>query len=389
MTLKLVALRAAVALAIVLVALALWQMREAGQLLAIAVAVSAGLAPLVSRLVARGIPRARASALVFGATLLVTILLGIGFGVLLAQDLATVIDGLPLWYAQGIGWLQAQGGWAAEVAARLPDSGELAQSIVGGDIPAGQAVLDVGVRLLALTALAIGAAALGFYWLVDEQRITRLWLSLLPLDARTRVRAFGAAVYREVGIYVRGVGVIAVLTAAALLVIYRLAGVPGAAALALAGGLAQVVPLLGPVLALLPGSLLALGQGQTTAAAVLAASIAALALIRLGLAPRLLSRGIGVNPVLVVVLIMALAEVGGVSLILLAPPMAAALQAATRALVDAGRGEAARTQATRVAELEQQLAAVAVTAAASPENLRLQSLVQRAEALLAEARRAT
>lgn len=388
MNMKLVAQRAAVALGIVLVALALWQMREAAQLLAVAVAISAGLAPLVSRLVGRGVPRGRAAALVFGASLFGVGLLGLGFGLLLANDLALAIERLPHWYTLAHGWLTGWGGWPAAAAERLPDSASLAAALVGGAVPAGQALFDLGLRLLGLTAVAIGAAALGFYWLVDEQRITRLWLSLLPLTVRTRVRALGSAVYREVGIYVRGVAALVFLTTAVLLLIYSLAGVPGAAALALAAGLAQVVPLLGPVLAVAPGAIAALDRGETVAAAVLATSAAAMALIRLGLAPRLLRRGIGVNPVLVVVLIMALAELGGLPLILLAPPAAAALQAATRALMDTGRGEAARIQATRVTELEQRLAEVAAVAEASPDNLRLQSLVTRARALLAEARRA-
>ena len=388
MNVRLVALRAAVALGIVLLALALWQMREAAQLLAIAVAVSAGLAPLVRRLSTRGLSRSRAAALVFGGSLLLIIGLGIGFGLLLAGDMAQIIDRLPLWYVRSTDWLVAQGGWAFTLATQLPSSEELSARLLGDNSSLGQLLLDGGLQLLTLTALALGAASLGFYWLVDEQRIVRLWLSLLPLDARTRVRALSTAVYGEVGIYVRGVVAMAVLTTITLLVIYKLAGLPGAAVLALMGGLAQVVPLLGPTLAVLPGSLVALGQGQPVAAGVLAAALVALTLLRLGLAPRLLRRGIGVNPVLVVVLIMALAELGGLPLILLAPPLAAALQAGTRAIVEISKGEAARPQSALVSELEQRLAAVAASAAGSPENLRLQSLVARARALLAEARQA-
>jgi predicted PurR-regulated permease PerM len=388
MTLKLVAQRAAVALVIVLVALAIWQMRDAAQLLALAVALAAGLAPLVTRLIARGLPRARASAIVFGACLLLILLIGFGLGLLLAGDLALILDRAPLWYTLAVGWLRERGGLAAELAGRLPSSTALTEAIVGGDLAAGQALLDLGLRLLGGVAVALGAAALGFYWLIDEQRITRLWLSLLPLNVRTRVRALGAAVYREVGIYVRGVVALAFLTTVALLVIYKLAEVPGASVLALAGGLAQVVPLLGPLLALLPGSLVALSQSEATAAAVFTASIAVLALIRFLVAPRLLRRGIPVNPVLVVVLIMILAELGGIQLILLAPPMAAALQAATRALVDTGRGEALQTRTTRVAELELRLEAIAAAAAANPGDLRLQSFVERARTILAEARQA-
>jgi predicted PurR-regulated permease PerM len=388
MNMQLVALRAAVVLGIILLALALWQMREAAQLLAVAIALSAGLAPLVTRLSARGIPRPRAAALVFGGGLLALGALAVGFGVLLAADVGQLLENLPLWYVLAKDWMAAQGGLSGDLAARLPSSSELTSAALGGEEAMAAVVLGLSLRAVTLVALFLGAAALGFYWLVDEQRIARLWLSLLPLDARTRVRATAAAIYREVGIYVRGVAVLALLTTAALLLIYRLAGVPGAAALALAGGLAQVVPLLGPALAVLPGSLIALARGELVAVIVLGASLAALAAIRVGLGPRLLKRGIGVNPVLVVVVIMALAELGGVPLILLAPPLAAAIQAATRALVSTGRDEAAHTKTTRVAELEQRLEAVAAAAEANPDDLGLQSLVERARALLTEARQA-
>lgn len=386
MNVRLIALRAAVALGIVLLALVLWQMREAAQLLAIAVAVSAGLAPLITRLSARGFNRPRAAATIFGGSLLTLGLLGGSFGLLLVTDLAQLIDNIPIWYIQAGNWLAEQNGWAAALAARLPSSTDLGTSLLGGAPTLGEALPGVGLQLLTITALSLGAASLGFYWLLDEQRLVRLWLSLLPLGTRTSVRAIASAVYREVGIYVRSVLALAVLTTALLLLIYKLAGVPGAAVLALAGGLAQVVPLLGPTLAVLPGAMVALNQGTTTAAGVLVASITALALLRFGLAPRLLRRGISVNPVLVIVLIMALAELGGLPMILLAPPLAAALQAGTRALVETSRGEAGRTPATRVTELEHRLDEVAEIAQTNPDDLRLQNLVARARALLAQAR---
>lgn len=381
---RLVALRAAVVLAIVLLALALWQMREAAALFAIAVAVAAGLAPLVDRLAQRGIPRARAAALVFGGGLLAALTLLAGSGYLFALDLAEIVDRLPLWYLRARDWLEARGGWLAQLAQSLPGSTQLTAWLIGGEAAAGTALLSAGTQLVATLALTLGAIALGFYWLLDEQRITRLWLSLLPLEARTRVRALGDAVYREIGIYVRGVVISTFLTTSALLVIYQLAGIPGATVLALAGGLAQVVPLLGVPLALLPGATVALTRGEATAAIVLAAALIVVAGIRLALLPRLLQGGISVNPVLTMVAILALAELGGIPLILLAPPLAAALQAATRALISTGRGEAARSRATRVVELEERLEAIA--AAGPSDDPRLQSLLARARMLLADAR---
>lgn len=384
----LIALRAATALGIVLVALALWQMREAAQLLAVAVAVSAGLAPAVAALGARGVPRRRAAAIVFGGGLLALLVLGAGVSFLLALDLALAVELLPLWYDSARAALVQNGGDLGGLAEALPRSAALTEALVGAEADVGGLLLAGGLRAVGLAAVTLGAAALGFFWLLDEQRITRLWLSLLPVGARTRVRALGAAVYSEVGIYVRGVAGTVLLTTLALMLVYRLGGVPGASALAVFGGVAQVVPLLGPALAVLPVGLLALALGSPAATAGLAVAIIAVAAVRLVVAPRLLRSGISVNPVLVVVMIMALAELGGLPLILLAPPLAAALQAATRALVSAERSEAGRSKASHLAQLEERLAGVAAAAEDSPEPMRVQALVERARALLADARRA-
>lgn len=386
---RLIALRAATVLGIVLVALALWQMREAVLLLAVAIAVSAGLAPLVERLSARGLPRRRAAALVFGGGLLTLLALGAGLGFLLAYDLAQVVELLPFWYARARDGLADGGGWPAGLAAGLPSSTALSAALLGGEADIEGALLSLALRILTVAAVSLGAAALGFFWLLDERRISRLWLSLLPVGARTRVRAIGAAVYSEVGLYVRGVAGTVLLTMAALLLIYKVAGLPGASALALIGGVAQVVPLLGPTLALIPAALVALAQGGPAATAGLAAAIVLVAGVRLVVAPRLFKGDTSVNPVLAVVVIIALAELGGIPMILLAPPLAAALQAATRALVGAGRSEAARTRAAQIDELEERLDTVAAAAADDPEALRVQALVERARSLLGEARRAT
>lgn len=386
---RLVALRTATVLGIVVIALAFWQMREALQLLAVAIAVSAGLAPLVEELTERRLARPRASAIVFGGALVTLLAAGAGLGFLLAFDLAQLAELLPFWYTRARNLLSAGEGWLPALATALPSSTALNAVLLGGESDIVARLLDLGLGLLTLTAVTLGAAALGFYWLLDERRITRLWLSLLPVGARTRVRAFGAAIYREVGVYVRSVAVTVVLTTIALLLIYKIAGVPGASALALLGGVAQVVPLLGPLLAIAPAAFVALAEGNLATTASLAAAIVAVAAIRLLVVPRLLKGGISVNPVLVIVMIMVLAELGGVPLILLAPPLAAALQAATRALVDTERMAVQRTRSAQIDELEERLEAVAEAAAESPEPMRVRALVERARSLLVDARRVT
>lgn len=383
------ALRTAVILVIAIAALALWQMREAAQLLAIAVAVAAGLAPLVDRLSARGVPRPRAAGLVFGGGIVVAALLLTAYGALVAVELAALAESLPIGYLRARQFLEAGGGWMATLAALLPSNTAITATLLGGESALGQSLLGALAGALGAIVLTISVASLGFYWLVEEQRFTRLWLSLLPLSTRTRVRAVWGEIAKEIGIYVRGVAVIVALTTLALLSIYTLIGVPGAALLALLGGLAMVVPLLGPPLAVVPGVLVALGQSQTAAGLALIGGVFAVAVVRFIITPMLYREGITVNPVLVVVVIMALAEVGGVPLILLGPPLAAALQASTRALLQRQRSAASQPQTDRIGDLEERLEAIAAQIdPADNDAPRLQGMVERARRLLADARAA-
>jgi predicted PurR-regulated permease PerM len=383
------ALRTTVILLIALTALALWQMREAVQLLAVAVAVAAGLTPLVDRISARGIPRPRAAGLVFGGGIIVVALLLTAYGALIAVELAALAESLPLGYLRARQSLEAAGGWMAALAELLPSNTAITAAMLGGESALGQTLLGAAAGALGAIVLTISVASLGFYWLVEEQRFTRLWLSLLPLGTRTRVRAVWGEISKEIGIYVRGVAIVVALTTLALLSIYTLIGVPGAALLALLGGLAMVVPLLGPPLAVVPGVLVALSQGQVAAGLALIGGIFAVAVVRFIITPRLYREGIAVNPVLVVVVIMALAEIGGVPLVLLGPPVAAALQASTRALIQHQRSATPQAQADRIGGLEERLAAI--TAQIDPDDSdapRLQGMVERARRLLAEARAA-
>jgi len=383
------ALRTTVILLVVLAALALWSMAEAVQLLAVAIAVATGLAPLVDRLIHWGWPRSRAAGLVFGGGIVAVGLTLAGYGALISVELAELAEQLPISYTRARQFLADAGGWMAALAGLLPSSTAITGTMLGDEAALGRTLIDLTLGALTIVVVVIGVASLGFYWLVEEQRFTRLWLSLLPLGARTRVRAVWGEISHEIGIFVRGVATIVALTTVALLSVYTLLGVPAAAILALVGGLVMVVPLLGPLLAVVPGVLMALSQSQATAALALAGGIFVVAVMRFVVTPWLFRDGINVNPVLVVVVIMALAEAGGVALVLLGPPLAAALQASTRALLQRQRSASAQPNAGLIGGLEGRLAAIEAQIDPGDANAqRLQGMVERARRLLTDARTA-
>jgi predicted PurR-regulated permease PerM len=386
---KTLALRATIIVAIGIVALALWQMHEAALLLGIALVLSAGLGPLVDRVSARGVPRPAAAAIIFGVLLLFLVGSLVALGTLAAADLARLAESLPNWYGRLRRAMIFSGGWLGQVGAALPydalSTDQLADPATTRDALVG-AITGVGL----VATLIISVASLGFYWIADQQRIEQLWISLLPLGSRARTRTIWREVYHEIGVYVRGEAAIVTLTTAALLILLSALDVPGATILAVAGGLAQVVPILGPPLAVLPGAVVALAQGQLSAALALAGSVAALLAIRLIVAPRVFREGISPNPVLVIVLILALFQAGGVVLMLLAPPLATAIQTITRILSDEQRARAVAPRADQIGALRDRLDSIAAAITTDhPDTRRLQDMIDRARRLVDQAERTT
>jgi predicted PurR-regulated permease PerM len=377
---KAIAQTTAVVIAILIGALALWQMREAVQLFLIALAVSAGISPAIGWMRERGLRREWAIGAVLVLALLLVGLILIALGSQVLIELEQIIAALPPTYDYLRALLSAQGEWAASLALALPSSNALVARLIDPEaLP--DLLMGLATRLTIVVVLLIGAVSLGAYWLIDQARIERLWLSLLPLQARARVRQIWISVYREVGLYVRGGVALAFITSALLFVAYMLIGLPGAALLALFGGVALIVPVLGPLLAALPPLIVALTQAPERVALTLGVVALIIALVKGLISPRLFREGVAVNPVLTIICIMALGEVGGIALILLGPPLAAAIQATMQALRSEALAVAPATlpDSEALDVLHARLDAIAGADDTTPQ---VQSLIARARSLV-------
>jgi predicted PurR-regulated permease PerM len=338
---------------------------------------------MVRGLSKRGMGRGAATAIVFVGLLAGLALGGLLLGSLASAELMAALEELPRAYDAAARWLAVQPGWQGELGATLPPTARLV------DLLADRQISDLGGFALGLTSglftsllLLLSVASLGFYWLLEQPSIERLWLSLLPLQGRVPVRAAWKQIYAEIGRYVRQVAVIIVLTTVILGSLYSALAVPGAAILAILGGIAQVVPLLGIPLALLPAVVALATRDPLLALVLLVLGLLALGIIRGLIGPRLLRKGISVNPLLVIILILALAQLGGLASIVLAPPLAAAIQTALRIFASEQRSAQLVSPAAEYEALSQQLAALELRESA-PDSPQIQSFIGRARSLLA------
>ena len=166
---------------------------------------------------------------------------------------------------------------------------------------------------------------LGIYWSINQNHFERLWLSLLPSEQRTHARDIWRTLERDVGSYIRSEIIQSLLAVLLLGIGYWMLGSPYPALLAVVGAVAWLVPVVGAVLAVILPLLLGLLTGaQLSLFTVLYTLIVLIALQR-WVEPRLFRRNWD-NPILTLVILIAMADAFGLLGIILAPPVSVICQ---------------------------------------------------------------
>lgn len=347
----------------VLAIVVLWQFRTIVAYLLISLILAATIRPLFSRLTGRKV-------IIRLIWILVYIIFLIGAGLLLfllfrtstseIQELAknvAVQDKwvIPIWSGSSI---------QQTILSKLPSPSVLFQAIVGNE---GELVLPALLGIAkgmgsVLTAVAI-IFVLSAYWSFNQVHFERLWLSLLPSDQRKRARSVWRTIEPDLGGYIRGQLFQSLVTGLLLGLGYWLIGSSLPVALALFGALVCLIPVVGPILAilatLLVGVFTGVPIGLFTALYALVVTIA----VMIWLKPRLLNRRWD-NPILTVLLLIALAKSFGIFGIILAPPLSVVLQILWYRLIT-HRSESGA--ATNISDLKHRLAALRETVSTMEE----------------------
>ena len=325
MTKQLVRIGAAV-MTTLLALVMLWQFRTVVVYVLISLTLAATLRPLVNRLVGRSL------VIRVAWILLYLVVLG-GFGFLLFLTVEAAINDIQQ-FAQTVSvqdqwrlpiWLEGSS-FQQTLIARLPPPSQLFEAITGDQ---GQLVLPAilgftqGIGSVVSGILVI--LLLSIYWSINQSHFERLWLSLLPSGQRKQARGIWRTVEPDIGAYIRGEVILSLLAGLLLGLGYWLLGSPYPALLALGGALAYLIPVVGValavILALLVGLLTSVQLGLLTALYALVVLIALGAWVK----PRLFSRRWD-NPILTVVLLIALADAFGLAGIIVAPALSVVCQ---------------------------------------------------------------
>lgn len=311
----------------------LWQFRVVVGYVLISLSLAAVLRPLVSRLAEPGLAKRAARLLLY------LLVLG-GFGFLLSntveaavrdvQQLADTVSAQDAWVLPI--WLEGSS-FQQSLIARLPAPSKLFEAFTGDE---GQfvlpAILDFTQGIGGLISGVLIILFLSIYWSTNQAHFERLWLSLLPSSQRKQARNIWKTVEPDLGAYIRGEIVQSVLAGLLLGLGYWLLGSPYPALLALIGALTCLIPVIGTALAVIV--VLLVGLLTSVQLSLLTVLYTLLALIGLGfwVMPRIFKRRWD-NPILTIILLIALADAFGLPGIILAPPLSAVCQIVWNQLV--------------------------------------------------------
>lgn len=317
-----------------LIALAAFFMRrllgEALTLILGAAAVAFLLEPL-TRVYERRLARPRAALAAMGTVLgalaaAIWLLLPslIQEATLLARQLPESLKQVQSALASASAWLEAQ-----LPGVRLPEpqlNSATLSSLAGGTLNVAGSVAD-------FSCLVSLMFVLGYFFLCDRDRLLIRMELLIPRAVRPTAVRMGNAVCRELRLYLRGQGLIALAVGALAAVGLALIGLRSALVLGVIVGVLNMIPYFGPVLGGIPAVLAALGGGWKKAALTVFVLWAVQQADGMVISPRILGGVTGLSPAAVLIAIFVGSHVCGILGMLLALPVLMTFRTAYRIFV--------------------------------------------------------
>ncbi len=375
-----------VILATFTVALLFWEFRAAVMLFILSLVIAATVRPLVDWFAARRLPR--------GLALLLTYAICVGFIiallVILSGPLLTDLQALTQDVTHAYEQLRTQ--WPngtpfqQSLAQQLPTASDLYAVITG---PQG------GTLLLTALGLTLGSfdllgqllisLVLSIYWSTDQEHFKRLWVSLLPFEMRARAREIWQNMETGLGGYMRSQFIQSALALILLSLGYQVLGLRYPAVLAVIGAISWLIPWVGLLLVIIPAVLVALSISPMLAVLTAVFTVGVLVFLEFVVEPRLFNRRRFSSLLTVIVVLVAVDQLGLIG-ILLAPPLAAVIQICASQVIRPTMQPATSQLAQPISALQRRIESVQTQLAAQPDppTPELTNLVNRLTQLIGQ-----
>jgi predicted PurR-regulated permease PerM len=316
-----------VVLTTLMILILIWQFISAIVLFLLSLAVAAALRPLINSLTGRYVPKRIALGTIY---LLLTAAILSSFwmiGTPLLDELQMATDDSIAAYERAkVEWPQSGTAFQQALAEQLPPSADLYRVLISEQgIPALASVFGIAQNFFSTLGQIAIILILSLYWSADQFRFERLGLTLLPEEHHPRALHIWRSVETGVGEYLRSELIQSVLTGLFLWLGFSMLGIRYPVLLALWGAIVRLIPWFGAVIAALPVLLIGLAMSSTMGILAALYTIGILLILNLVIEPRFFPR-YKYSASLIVLFVIALGETIGFIGIILAPPLAVAVQ---------------------------------------------------------------
>ncbi|MEA2640116.1 MAG: hypothetical protein QOF51_1510 [Chloroflexota bacterium] len=296
-------------------------------LFAVAWLISFVLQPLVVGLSRPpGLPRTTAVLVVYACLLILLILVGVILLPALAAQTSLAVEQLPALADSA----NAVGGGIAHL---LRERGIAVENYTDQLL---RPVEQIGPALLSnALVIATGAASalaqvlltivISLYLMLDGDRIGAQLLRAVPFRYRDDFTYFLSSIYRAFGGFLRGQIIQSAVYGMGIALILMITGMPFVVLASVLGAVAIFVPFLGPFLGFIPPVLAALTVGGGKAVLVMILTLVLNLVVVNVIQPKVLSRQIGLHPILVLLAVLVGARLAGAWGALFGVPVAAVI----------------------------------------------------------------
>jgi predicted PurR-regulated permease PerM len=316
-----------VVLSTLMLLLLVWQFMPAIVLFLLSLAVTAALRPLINSITGRYVPKRIALGVIY--FLLIAAIISsfwmIGSPLLDEVQLATD-DFIANYDRAKIEWPEHGTAFQQTLAEQLPPSADLYRLLISErGIPALAGLFGVAQNFFITLGQIALILILSLYWSADQFRFERLSLSLLSEEHHPKALHVWRSMETGVGEYLRSELIQSVLTGLLLWLGFSLLGIRYPILLALWGAIVRLIPWFGSLIAVLPALFIGAGISSTVGVLATLYTIGILLTLNLIIEPRFFPRH-KYSSLLIVLFVIALAETFGFLGVILAPPLAVAVQ---------------------------------------------------------------
>lgn len=273
--------------------------------------------PLVSFLERRRLPRAAAAGSVYAVLLVSLGLLAFVLSPVVVDQLSRLREGVPQFVRaqlpseEAVADILVTLGLPTDALEVIYQPDKLAQQLQSSAGRLLQNALAVATSALTLIVNVMLMLLLSFYMVLDGRKIVRSVLRMLPHTQRGQAVLFLSQLSANFGGFLRGQVIQALLFGVVVAVLMLALRLDFVAVAAVTSGALMLIPIIGPILAMIPPAVAALTASATTLVVALVVLVPLQVILVNVFMPRILSEQMGMHPLLVFLAILVGLHLGG------------------------------------------------------------------------------